>query len=102
LRRIFGYQALASCYQPQGRMVNAAGALVAPVGRLLNEAAVQTIKDAEVPREGVVVRRRPSLTRRADGSYVRWTTRRVSVGRGEGSSRLAFDSAIPRKPLPNA
>ena len=24
------------------------------------------------------------MTRRADGTYVRWTTRRVSVGRGEG------------------
>lgn len=98
LPKTSGYRAIELV---QGRMVNAAGEPVAPVGRLLNEAVAQTIKDAEVPREGVVVRRRPSLTRRADGSYVRWTTRRVSVGRGEGSSRLAFDSAIPRKHRPN-
>ena len=29
------------------------------------------LKDAEVPREGIVVRRQPSMTRRADGTYVR-------------------------------
>jgi len=63
---------------------------------------VKVLKDAEIPREGIVVRRQPSMTRRADGSYVRWTTRRVSVGRGEGSSRLAFEAAIPRTPRPNA
>lgn len=33
---------------------------------------------------------------------MRWTPRRVSVGRGEGSSRLAFDAAIPRRPRSNA
>jgi hypothetical protein len=99
LPRTSGYRAIQLV---QGRMTDPAGQPVAPTGRLLNDAGVQTIKDAEIPREGVVVRRRPSLTRRADGSYVRWTTRRVSVGRGEGASRLAFDSASPRKPHPNA
>lgn len=85
----------------QGRMTDAAGAPVPPAGRLLNEAGSRRIKDAEIPREGVVVRRTPSVTRRADGSWLRWTTRRVGVGRGEGASRLAFDAAIPRKPRPN-
>jgi hypothetical protein len=98
LPRATGYRAIELV---QGRMVDNAGVPIAPKGRLLNEAGVSRIKDAEVPREGVVVRRRPSMTRRADGTYVRWTTRRVSVGRGEGSSRLAFDSAIPRKARPN-
>ena len=70
----------------------------APLGRLLNDRRRrQVLKDAEIPREGVVVRRQPSMTRRADGTYVRWTTRRVGVGRGEGSSRLAFDTAQPRR-----
>lgn len=99
LPKTSGYRAIELV---QGRMVNAAGAPIAPVGRLLNEASVRTLKDAEVPREGVFVRRRPSLTRLNDGTYLRWTTRRVSVGRGEGASQLAFDSAIPRKPRPNA
>lgn len=85
----------------QGRMTDAAGAPVPPVGRLLTEDGSRRIKDAEIPREGVVVRRTPSLTRRADGSWLRWTTRRVGVGRGEGASRLAFDAAVPRKPRPN-
>jgi hypothetical protein len=98
LPRTSGYRAIELV---QGRMVNAAGTPIAPVGRLLNGEAVKVLKDAEVPREGVIVRRRPSMTRRADGAYVRWTTRRVAVGRGEGSSQLGFDSAIPRRPRPN-
>lgn len=80
----------------QGMMPAADGTGVAPLGRLLGSAAVKVLKDAEVPREGIVVRRQPSMTRRSDGSYARWTTRRVGVGRGEGSSQLAFDSAISR------
>ena len=99
LPRTSGYRAVELV---QGRMTDTQGQPVPPTGLLLNEADVQTIKDAEIPREGVFVRRRPSLTRRADGTYVRWTTRRISVGRGEGSSRLAFDSAFPRTPRANA
>ena len=63
-----------------------------------------TSRRSRTPRSrgrACVVRRVPSMTRRADGSYVRWTTRRVSVGRGEGSSQLAFDWGKPRKPTPN-
>ena len=78
------------------------GTPVPPLGRTLNRPDLAKLKDAEVPREGVLVRRQFSMTRRADGSYLRWTTRRVGVGRGEGASRLAFDSAIPRKPRPNS
>jgi len=54
------------------------------------------IRDEEVPREGVRVRRVPALARNIGGSYERWIGRRVSVGRGEGSSGLGFDWAIPR------
>jgi hypothetical protein len=86
----------------QGRMPRPDGSAVAPLGRILNRADLKTLKDAEVPREGVLVRRHGSMTRRADGSYVRWITRRVGVGRGEGASQLAFDSAISRKPRPNS
>jgi hypothetical protein len=85
----------------QGAMTDANGNTIAPLGRLLNSPGANAIKDAEVPREGVIVRRHPSMTRRADGSYLRWTTRRVSVGRGEGASQLTFDAAITRKPRPN-
>ncbi len=84
----------------QGAMPDPDGAAVLPIGVLLGEASIKAIKDAEVPREGVIVRRVRSLTRRPDGTYVEWTTRRVSVGRGEGASRLAFDSAIDRHRRP--
>jgi hypothetical protein len=97
LPRTSGYRAIKLV---QGAMPGAEGN--EPLGRLLNRADLQKLHDAEIPREGVAVRRQPSVARRADGSYLRWVTRRVSVGRGEGSSQLAFDSATPRKPKPNA
>ncbi|MGI8457662.1 MAG: hypothetical protein ACR2LI_06085 [Propionibacteriaceae bacterium] len=99
LPRTSGYRSIELV---QGAMTDAEQNLIRPEGRLLTAGDVQTIKDAEIPREGVAVRRVPSVTRRADGGYVCWTTRRVTVGRGEGSSQLAFDGARPRKPHPNA
>jgi hypothetical protein len=86
----------------QGRMPSVDGSVVAPLGSVLRRPDVKVLKDAEIPREGIVVRRQPSMSRRVDGTYERWTTKRVGVGRGEGSSRLAFDSAISRKPRPNS
>jgi hypothetical protein len=97
LPRSSGYRAVELV---QGAMPTSDHTPVLPLGRLLTVGGVKILKDAEIPREGINVRRQPSMTRRADGSYLRWTTRRVDVGRGEGSSRLAFDSAIPRKPPP--
>ncbi len=52
------------------------------------------LMDEEIPREGVSARRIAELARAVDGTTLRWVARRVSVGRGEGSSGLAFDSAI--------
>jgi hypothetical protein len=63
------------------------------VGQLLRGKPV-TFHEEEVPREGVRVRRVPSLLRAADGSRVRWIARRVSIGHGEGSSGFAFDNAL--------
>jgi hypothetical protein len=81
----------------KGAMVHG-GAPVLPLGTLLRPGDQLVLSDEEVPREGVRVRRVPALARRADGSYVRWITRRVTVGRGEGASGLAFDSAVRRRP----
>jgi hypothetical protein len=58
------------------------------------------LKDEEVPREGVRVRRVVELARAVDGATLRWVARRVSIGRGEGSSGLAYDSAIRSTPPP--
>ena len=51
--------------------------------------------EEEVPREGLRVRRVPSIARWLDGTPYAWTSRRVSAGRGEGSSGLQFDIAVP-------
>jgi hypothetical protein len=53
-----------------------------------------TLQEEEVPREGVRVRRVPALARAQDGRYLRWIARRVSVGRGEGSSALVDDATV--------
>ena len=74
--------------------------LVEPVGVTLRPSESMAIRDEEIPREGALLRRVPTLTRRIDGSYARWITRRVMVGRGEGSSGLAFDSTIARSAKP--
>ena len=66
LPRSSGYRAIELV---QGGMPDADGTPVPPLGRLLNTGDVRTLKDAEIPREGIVVRRQPSVTRRADGSW---------------------------------
>jgi hypothetical protein len=56
-----------------------------PAGRLL-------IREEEVPREGVVVRRTYQAARWHDGRLFVWAGNRVSIGRGEASSGLSFDA----------
>jgi hypothetical protein len=56
-----------------------------PAGRLL-------IREEEVPREGVVVRRAYQAARWHDGRLFVWAGNRASVGRGEASSGLSFDA----------
>ena len=50
------------------------------------------IPEEEVPREGAVVRRSFQAARGPDGRLHVWLTHRKSVGRGEGSSGLRFDT----------
>jgi len=52
------------------------------------------LRDEEIPRAGIRVRRLAALARASDGRYIQWMARRASVGRGEGSSGLLFDSAL--------
>jgi hypothetical protein len=68
------------------------GAKVLARSRLLQQTPL-TFPAEEIPREGVTVRAVPLVARRADGSYARWVGHRVRVGRGEGSSGLASDTA---------
>jgi hypothetical protein len=50
------------------------------------------IREEEVPREGVVVRRIYQAARWHDGQLFVWASNRASVGRGEASSGLTFDA----------
>ncbi len=72
--------------------------LVRAEGRLLVDPAAPTapllIREEEVPREGARVRRTYQSTRWLDGRLVVWAGHRKNVGRGEGSSGLAFDAII--------
>jgi hypothetical protein len=53
------------------------------------------IAEEEVPRDGIVVNRRFQLARTPDGRTVLWVGRRKEPGRGEGSSGLKYDTALP-------
>jgi hypothetical protein len=51
-----------------------------------------SIPEEEVPREGALIRRAFRAARSPDGRLFVWSAHRKSVGRGEGSSGLRFDS----------
>ncbi len=77
---------------------------VAPLTTLLREgldgAAKQSyfLHEEEVPREGVRVTKQFQRTRWRDGRVVVWLGARKTVGRGEGSSGLAFDRIVHTPP----
>lgn len=63
------------------------------VGRLLKPTPFDVF-DEEVPREGVRVRRVPSLMRDEAGVLQRWIARRVAPAGGESASNLAYDNTF--------
>jgi hypothetical protein len=71
---------------------------IEPVGRLLQPGQTLRIFEEEVPRSGTRLTRVPVVTRWLDGSTVAWISRRNSPGRGQGSSGLTFDLAVPNQP----
>jgi hypothetical protein len=69
-----------------------------PRGRLLQPMVKDprvTLREDEVPREGARVTRAYQLARWIDGTTHLWLARRKTVGRGEGSSGLRFDTTEP-------
>jgi len=69
-----------------------------PRGRLLQPMVRDprvTLREDEVPREGARVTRAYQLARWIDGTTHLWLGRRKTVGRGEGSSGLRFDTTEP-------
>ena len=87
----------------RGKMLATDGAprTVEARGRILNPDDVGNsglaIFEEEIPREGIRVTRTYQMARWQDGSTHLWLGRRKAVGRGEGSSGLAFDSLEPRE-----
>jgi len=76
---------------------------VEPSGRILRpkqESVLSPykIREEEIPRTGVSVSRSVQRVRWVDGSTHLWILRSKSVGKGEGSSGLQFDSTIPERP----
>lgn len=61
------------------------------LGRVLRVPAPYYLNEEEVPRTGKVVSRRYERARWVDGRTFVWIGRKVTTGRGEGSSGLAFD-----------
>ncbi|HET7504762.1 MAG TPA: hypothetical protein VFK02_27255, partial [Kofleriaceae bacterium] len=78
----------------------AGGPPIAPRGRLLEPGTPLDIRDEELPRSGVRVKRLWTLGRAASGRTHLWRARRKGPGRGEGSSGLRFDQTQPGKPTP--
>jgi hypothetical protein len=64
-----------------------------PAGQLLHIGLA--LDDDRLPRGGRRVLREQVLTRWQDGNTRRWTRLRATIGRGEGSSGLAFDIVTP-------
>ena len=67
---------------------------VPPLGRILRPDPLR-IWQEEVPREGALVTRRRILARGTDGTPHVWTGRVKRAGRGQSSSGLRYDDALP-------
>ncbi|WP_218000971.1 hypothetical protein [Nocardia aobensis] len=78
--------------------LNAPGITAQPEGRLISSDL--WLHEEEVPRDGVVVLRRPVLACWFDGSWHSWIRRQKAPGTGESSSGLAFDIVRPSSPWP--
>jgi hypothetical protein len=64
------------------------------LGEILATGSRLLLRDEEVPREGVRVTRQYELARWIGGTTFLWAGRKKQVGRGEGSSGLAFDREL--------
>jgi hypothetical protein len=70
----------------------------APRTRVLGPAFPYYINEEEIPRAGKVVTRGYQRARWVNGATFSWIGRRVTTGRGEGSSGLAFDQIVDVPP----
>jgi hypothetical protein len=66
-------------------------------GQVLRVASPYYVNEEEVPRSGKVVTRSWQRARWIDGRTFLWIGRRVTSGKGEGSSGLSFDQVVESK-----
>lgn len=59
------------------------------------QASQYFLNEEEVPRTGIVVKKSFQRTRWYNGKTFTWVGKQKEVGRGEGSSGLAFDQLVP-------
>lgn len=81
----------AEVVDPRATPASPAGAILAPAFRVRNE---------EVPREGLTLRRRYELARAQDGSLHLWISREAGPAAGEVSSGLRFDFVTELPAMP--
>lgn len=67
-------------------------------GRVLRVPSPYYVNEEEAPRAGKTVSRSYQRGRWVDGRTLVWLGRRVTTGRGEGNSGLAFDQVEDLKP----
>ena len=71
-------------------------ALSTPEGTILQpDVSPWYFHEEEVPSAGLHIRRIPAVARWIERPPFVWVSRRVSSGKGEGSSGLRFDIAVP-------
>jgi hypothetical protein len=78
----------------RGPQVRAAGQILEP------EVRPVYFREEEIPRSGLTVTRVPVAARDENGALLCWVGRQVHAGRGEASSALAFDDALPPRAGP--
>jgi hypothetical protein len=75
----------------RGSMISAGGSRVEPRGEILRASTPYLVHEEEVTRAGVRVARTWQRARWFDGRTYVWLGRARGLGRGEGSSGIAFD-----------
>ena len=83
----------------RAQMPKVPGISRAPHTRIVGVPGKYYINEEEIPRSGKLVTRGYQRARWLNGATLTWIGRRVTTGRGEGSSGLAFDQLrdVPRK-----
>jgi hypothetical protein len=73
------------------------GTSILPNSRIISEVKPYYIDESEIPRTGIILSEKCQRTVWHNGEVLLWIGRKKSIGTGEGSSGLQFDSISLRK-----